>query len=71
MVAQADPSLAVYVDAATAQLATASIITMLTAPVLVAWFDKRLKARAPQPEAVPERKEATLPLASQATKGNK
>lgn len=36
LVAQADPSLAMYVDAATAQLATASIITMLTAPVLVA-----------------------------------
>lgn len=47
MVAQADPSLAIYVDAATAQLATASIITMLTAPVLIAWFDKRLRARAP------------------------
>ncbi|CAK9883925.1 MAG: 2-keto-3-deoxygluconate permease [Candidatus Erwinia impunctatus] len=44
MVAQADPSLAIYVDAATAQLATVSIITMLTAPVLVAWFDKRLHA---------------------------
>ena len=71
MVAQADSSLAVYVDAATAQLATASIITMLTAPVLVAWFDKRLKARTPQPEAAPERKEATLPLASQVTKGHK
>lgn len=35
MVAQADPTLQVFVDSATAQLATASIITMLTAPVLV------------------------------------
>ncbi|MCP6689786.1 2-keto-3-deoxygluconate permease, partial [Klebsiella pneumoniae] len=32
MVAQADHSLAMYVDAATEQLATASIITMITAP---------------------------------------
>ena len=45
MVAQADPSLAMYVDSATAQLATASIITMLTAPILVAYFDKRIKRR--------------------------
>ncbi|NIF22246.1 2-keto-3-deoxygluconate permease [Candidatus Pantoea multigeneris] len=52
MVAQADPSLASYVDAATAQLATASIITMLLAPLLVGWFDKRLRAKAPQPEIV-------------------
>lgn len=52
MVAQADPSLASYVDAATAQLATASIITMLLAPLLVGWFDKRLRAKAPQPEMV-------------------
>ncbi len=44
MVARADHSLAMYVDAATAQLATASIITMITAPILVAWFDKRLKS---------------------------
>ncbi|ATZ94375.1 2-keto-3-deoxygluconate permease [Dickeya fangzhongdai] len=56
MVAQADPTLQAFVDAATAQLATASIITMLTAPVLVAWFDKRLRkndadATAPQPTA--------------------
>ena len=43
MVAQADPSLSIYVDAATAQLATASIITMITAPILIAFFDKRLK----------------------------
>ncbi len=47
MVAQADPSLAMYVDAATAQLATASIITMITAPILIAWFDKRIKLRTP------------------------
>ncbi|ACS85939.1 2-keto-3-deoxygluconate permease [Musicola paradisiaca] len=54
MVAQADPTLQAFVDAATAQLATASIITMLTAPVLVAWFDKRLRktdAEAPATQA--------------------
>ncbi len=45
MVAQADPSLAMYVESATAQLATASIITMLTAPILVAYFDKKIKSR--------------------------
>lgn len=50
MVAQADPSMLVYVDAATAQLATASIITMITAPLLVAYFDRRLKKRGLIPE---------------------
>ncbi|OCG28794.1 2-keto-3-deoxygluconate permease [Gilliamella sp. wkB108] len=47
IVAQTDPVLLPYVDAATAQLATASIITMITAPLLVAYFDKRLKANKP------------------------
>lgn len=45
MVAQADPSLHAFVDSATAQLATASIITMLIIPVFVAWFDARLKKK--------------------------
>lgn len=72
MVAQADPSLAMYVDAATAQLATASIITMITAPVLVAWFDKRLKKRAPVVEPVKEKSsEEKVALSSHAAKGNK
>lgn len=72
MVAQADPSLAMYVDAATAQLATASIITMITAPILVAWFDKRLKKRAPRIEPVKEEtSEEKVTLSSPATKGNK
>ena len=72
MVAQADPSLARYVDAATAQLATASIITMITAPILVAWFDKRLKKRAPRIEPVKEEtSEEKVTLSSPATKGNK
>ncbi|WP_192456702.1 2-keto-3-deoxygluconate permease [Musicola keenii] len=65
MVAQADPTLQAFVDAATAQLATASIITMLTAPVLVAWFDKRLRktdADAPATQA------AGQPLSSPADK---
>jgi 2-keto-3-deoxygluconate permease len=57
-----------YVDAATAQLATASIITMITAPVLVAWFDKRLKKRAP---VVEKRCEEKVTLSSHAAKGNK
>ena len=72
MVAQADPSLAMYVDAATAQLATASIITMITAPILVAWFDKRLKKRAPAVEPVKkEENEEKVALSSHAAKGNK
>lgn len=45
MVAQADPTLQVYVQSATAQLATASIITMITAPLIVAYFDKKLKQK--------------------------
>lgn len=43
IVAAADPSLAKYADMATAQCATASIITLLIAPFLVAYFDKWLK----------------------------
>lgn len=65
MVAQADPLLQPFVDAATAQLATASIITMLTAPLLVAWFDKRLKAKglitAPTPAESPTGQPLTDP----------
>ena len=72
MVAQADPSLAMYVDAATAQLATASIITMITAPILVAWFDKRLKKRASAAEPLKEVKsEESVTLSSPAAKGHK
>ncbi len=72
MVAQADPSLAMYVDAATAQLATASIITMITAPILVAWFDKRLKKRAPAAEPLKDAKsEESVPLSSPDAKGHK
>lgn len=43
IVAAADPSLAKYADIATAQCATASIITLLIAPFIVAYFDKWLK----------------------------
>ncbi|GHK52550.1 2-keto-3-deoxygluconate permease [Klebsiella pneumoniae] len=61
-----------YVDAATAQLATASIITMITAPILVAWFDKRLKKRAPAAEPLKEVKsEESVTLSSPAAKGHK
>lgn len=68
----ADHSLAMYVDAATAQLATASIITMITAPILVAWFDKRLKKRAPAAEPLKEVKsEESVTLSSPAAKGHK
>ncbi|MED3725938.1 2-keto-3-deoxygluconate permease [Priestia filamentosa] len=45
IIAEADPSLQRFVDAATAQLATASIITMLLCPLLIAFLDKRLKKK--------------------------
>lgn len=43
IIAAADPSLQPYVDAATAQAATASIITMIIAPFMLSYFDKKLK----------------------------
>lgn len=62
-----------YVDAATAQLATASIITMITAPILVApGLIKRLKKRAPAAEPLKEVKsEESVTLSSPAAKGHK
>ena len=45
---------------------------MITAPILVAWFDKRLKKRAPRIEPVKEEtSEEKVTLSSPATKGNK
>lgn len=44
-VAQADPSMAPYVDMATAQCATASIITLFLCPFIVAFFDRRMRKR--------------------------
>lgn len=67
MVAQADPSLLAYVDSATAQLATASIITMLTAPLLVAWFDKRLKTKAGITPPAAQAAEASTPSGQRLT----
>jgi 2-keto-3-deoxygluconate permease len=72
MVAQADPSLRIFVDSATAQLATASIITMITAPILVAWFDKRLKARKPIVEVATSPKETNdASISLPTTRGSK
>ncbi len=42
-VAEADPSMAEYVDMATAQCATASIITLFICPFIVAFFDNYMK----------------------------
>ena len=42
-VAEADPSMAQYVDMATAQCATASIITLFLCPFIVAFFDKLMR----------------------------
>ncbi|GAA3014263.1 2-keto-3-deoxygluconate permease [Tetragenococcus solitarius] len=45
IVAAADPSLAPFADSATAQAATASIITMIVVPFMLSYFDKWLKKR--------------------------
>lgn len=42
-VAEADPSMAQYTDMATAQCATASIITLFLCPFIVAFFDKMMR----------------------------
>lgn len=44
-VAEADPSMAQYTDMATAQCATASIITLFLCPFIVAFFDKMMRKR--------------------------
>lgn len=44
-VAQADPTMAPYVDMATAQCATASIITLFLCPFIVAFFDSCMRKR--------------------------
>lgn len=44
-VAEADPSMAPYTDLATAQCATASIVTLFLCPFIVAFLDKRLKKK--------------------------
>ncbi len=44
-VAEADPSMAGYVDMATAQCATASIITLFLAPFITAFFDKMMQKK--------------------------
>ncbi len=44
-VAEADPTMAQYVDMATAQCATASIITLFLCPFIVAFFDKRMRKK--------------------------
>lgn len=42
-VAEADPSMAQYVDMATAQCATASIVTLFLCPFITAFFDKLMQ----------------------------
>lgn len=44
-VAQADPSMESYVDMATAQCATASIITLFLCPFITAFFDRYMRKR--------------------------
>lgn len=44
-VAEADPSMAQYTDMATAQCATASIVTLFLCPFIVAFFDKLMQKR--------------------------
>lgn len=54
IVAAADPSLLPYADSATAQTATASIITMIFIPMMLAYFDKKLKERVPSERLNPQ-----------------
>lgn len=51
IVAAADPSLTPFAESATAQAATASIITMIIVPFMLSYFDKWLKNRV-QPEKI-------------------
>lgn len=44
-VAEADPSMAQYTDMATAQCATASIVTLFLCPFIAAFFDKLMQKR--------------------------
>lgn len=44
-VAEADPSMAPYTEMATAQCATASIVTLFLCPFIVAFLDRRLKKK--------------------------
>lgn len=44
-VAEADPTMAQYTDMATAQCATASIVTLFLCPFIVAFFDKLMQKR--------------------------
>ena len=44
-VAEADPTMAQYVDMATAQCATASIITLFAIPFVTAFFDNFMRKR--------------------------
>lgn len=44
-VAEADPAMSPFVEMATAQCATASIITLFLCPFIVAFFDKRLQKK--------------------------
>lgn len=44
-VAEADPTMAEYVDMATAQCATASVVTLFLCPFITAFFDKYMQKR--------------------------
>ena len=44
-VGEADPTMAQYVDMATAQCATASIITLFLIPFITAFFDKMMQKK--------------------------
>lgn len=44
-VAEADPTMASYTDMATAQCATASIITLFVCPFIVAFFDSMMRKK--------------------------
>ncbi len=53
-VAEADPSMAPYIEMATAQCATASIVTLFLCPFIVAFLDRRLKKKMSRENLVTE-----------------
>src|SRR5699024_4413427 len=63
IIASADPRFEQYVDVATVQVATAVLISAVTAPLIAAWFLKRNGALS-NPEELEDTDAASVPAAS-------
>lgn len=59
-IAEADPTMAPYAPMATAQCATASIITLFICPFLVAFLDGRMRKKRAREEAAREREQVHI-----------